>query len=170
MSWINEHRNGSRAAALIVLAVAMTGPWFFDRLYVPAQYPCTYRLRGDFCGMPTSGTYLFGAVGEIFHRSRELLSGAIGFGEWARGFLIGLFLSLFVLPFFSTLLVVLRKDQRRWQVFNMIAWGLAAGAGLFIGLFNCPRLFWVLWGIWLYVGLAAAVVTVELLAIRSPGV
>lgn len=94
----------------------------------------------------------------------------MGLSEWARILPIGLLASLFALPFLSTLLLILRGDRRPRQVFNVLAWGLAAGIGLLIGLFNYPRLFWALWGTWLYVGLAAAVVAVELLAIRSPGV
>lgn len=171
MSWINEHKAVWRVAVLIVLLVAVKGPWFFDQVYVPAKYPCSFRLEGDFCGMPTSGTYLLlGAVGEFLYRSGQLLSGAMGLGEWARVFPIGLFLSLLVLPFFSTLLVILRGDRRCRQVFNVVVWGLAAGIGLLIGLSSYPRLFWVLWGIWLYVGLAVSVLAVELLAIRPPGV
>jgi hypothetical protein len=166
MSWINEHKKVWRAAVLIVLVVAIMGPWFFDRIHVPAQYPCSFRLEGDFCGVPASGTYLFfGAVSEFLYRSGQLLSGAMGFGKWARGLFIGLLLSLLVLPFFSTLLLILAGDQRRRQVFNIVAWGLAAGIGLLIGLFSYPKLFWVLWGIWLYIGLAASALILEVLAL-----
>jgi hypothetical protein len=166
VSWINEHKTAWRVAALIVLVVAIMGPWFFDQIHVPAEYPCSFRLEGDFCGMPTSGTYLLlGAVGELFCRSRDLLSGAMGLGEWARVFVIGLLLSLPVLPFFSTLLLVLRGDRRRRQVFNIVAWGLAVGVGLVIGLSRYPKLYWALWGIWLYTGLAASALILEVLAL-----
>jgi hypothetical protein len=167
MSWINEHKNVGRAAVLIVLVVAIMGPWFFDRIHVPAQYPCSFRLEGDFCGVPVSGTYLFGAVSEFLYRSGQLLSGAMGLGEWARGLLIGLLMSLLVLPFLSTLLLILAGDQRRRQVFNIVAWGLAVGVGLLIGLSSYPKLYWALWGIWLYIGLAASALILEGLALAK---
>lgn len=167
VSWINEHKNGWRAAVLIVLAVAVMGPWTFDRIHVPAEYPCSFRLEGDFCGLPMSGIWLLLWMVYGFVRSSAgLVTGAMGFAESARLFLVSLLLFLRVLPFFSTLLLILRGDRRRQQVFNIVAWGLAAGIGLLIGLFSYPKLFWVLWGIWLYVGLAASALAVELLAIR----
>jgi hypothetical protein len=165
VSWINEHKKVWRAAVLIVLVVAIMGPWFFDRIHVPAQYPCSFRLEGDFCGVPVSVTYLFGAVSEFLYRSGQLLSGAMGFGEWARGLFLGLLLSLLVLPFFSTLLLILAGDQQRRQVFNIVAWGLAANSGLLLGVLGFSRLHWALWGIWLYIGLAASALILEVLAL-----
>lgn len=176
-SWINEHRKVWRAATLIVLVVAIMGPWTFEVVWVPSEptfAPCStpyIRLDENFCGTPMSGRWLLGwMVSGFAPATSGLVKGDYSFSEWARDALVVLLTFLPVLPFFSTLLLILLGDRRRRQVFNIVAWGLAVGIGLLIGLFSYPRLLWVLWGIWLYVGLAAAVVTVELLAIRSPGV
>ena len=74
---------------------------------------------------------------------------------------------LLVLPFFSTLLLILRRDYRHRQVFNIVAWGLAVGIGLLFGVTNYPKLFWVLWGIWLYIGLAIGALVLEGLTLKT---
>jgi len=169
LSWINEHKTAWRVAVLIVLLVAMMGPWTFDLIHVPAEFPCSapfIRLEGDFCGTPLSGIWILWAiVSEFINMVVGLVTGAMGFIEWARLFLVSLFLFLLVLPFFSTLLSILRRDRRRRQVFNVVAWGLAAGIGLLIGLSRYPKLYWALWGIWLYIGLAAGALILEVLAL-----
>jgi hypothetical protein len=169
MLWINEHKNVWRVAVLVLLLVAIMGPWTFDLINVPAKYPCSapfIRLEGDFCGVPMPGIRLIGwMVGGFVYTSAGLVTGAMGFIEWARLFLVSLFLFLLVLPFFSTLLSILRRDRRRRQVFNVVAWGLAAGIGLLIGLSRYPKLYWGLWGIWLYIGLAASALILEVLAL-----
>ena len=165
MSWINEHKLVWRVAILALVPVAIVGPWTLDRINVPSEYPCsppTIRLEGDFCGTPLSGTWIFRwMIYGLIYASAGLVTGATVPGEWARMFFTSLLFSLLVLPFFSTLLLILRGDRRRRQLFNAAAWGLAAGMGLVIGLSSYPRLFWVLWGNWLYVGLAAGALILE---------
>ena len=169
MSWINEHKNVGRVAVLMLLLVAMMGPWAFDLINVPAEYPCSapnIRLDDDFCGTPLPGIWFFRwMVNGFVYASAGLVTGAMGFVEWTRVFLFSLLLFLLVLPFFSTLLLILRRDRRRRQVFNVVAWGLAAGIGLLIGLSRYPKLYWALWGIWLYIGLAASALILEVLAL-----
>jgi hypothetical protein len=56
-------------------------------------------------------------------------------------------------------------------MFHLAAWGLAFAIGLLIGISRFPKLFWVLWGIWLYTGLAASALILEVLVLaagRSP--
>ena len=89
------------------------------------------------------------------------------FAESVRESLPGLFLFLLVLPLFSTLVLVLQGDRRRRQVFNLAAWGMATGIGLTIGVSSYPRLFWVRWGVWFYIGLAAGAVTLEVLTLAA---
>jgi hypothetical protein len=91
----------------------------------------------------------------------------MGFVEWADVFRVSLLLFLLVLPFFSTLLLILRGDRRRRQIFNIVAWGLAAGIALLMGMSSYPRLFWVLWGSWLYIGLAASALILEVLTLAG---
>ena len=86
----------------------------------------------------------------------------MSFLDWIRGLLFCLFILLLALPFPSTLLLVLRGDRRR-QVFSVVAWVLAAGVGLLVGLSSYPRLFYVLWGVWLYIVLASGALVLEVL-------
>ena len=67
--WINEHKRIWRTAVLVLLIIAMTGPWSFDLINVPAEYPCSlpnYRLEGDFCGIPFSGIWIFPVLFPLF--------------------------------------------------------------------------------------------------------
>jgi len=167
MSWIAAHKKEWRVAALLLLPVAIIGPWWFDSIYVPVEYTCSppnYRLAGDICGVPVTGLGFFrwGLPGFV-DASRALVVGEMTLLDWFRGLLFSLFTLLLALPFFSTLLLVLRGDRRRLRVFSVVAWVLAAGVGLLVGLSSHPRLFWVLWGVWLYVVLAASASTLEVL-------
>lgn len=168
MSWIHAHKNVWRAAILVVGLVALVGPWGFDQINVPAEYSCSppnVRLEGDFCGLPLQGFRILGwFVLGLISTSADLVTGAIVFSDWARQLLF--YLLLLVLPLISTLLLLLRGDRRRLRIFSIAAWGLAAGMGLVIGLLNYPRLFWILWGLWLYIGLGFSALTLEVLSLR----
>ena len=175
MSWIYKHKRVWRVAILVLLLVAIMGPWTFDRINVPSEYPCStpnIRLEGDFCGTPMSGIWIFSwMVGGFINASVGFVTGAMGFTEWTRAFLFSLRLFLLLLPFFSTLLLILGGGHRRRQMFQAGAWGLASGIGLLIGISRYPKLFWALWGVWLYIGLAASALILEVLALaagRSP--
>ena len=175
MSWINKQERVWRVAILVLLLVAIMGPWTFDLINVPSEYPCStpnIRLEGDFCGIPMSGIWIFPwMVGGFINASVGLVTGAMGFTEWTRVFLFSLVIFLLLLPFFSTLLLILGGGHRRGQMFQVGAWGLASGIGLLIGISRFPKLFWVLWGVWLYIGLAASALILEVLALaagRSP--
>ena len=174
MSWLDAPKHGWRVIILVGVLVAIMGPWTFDLLWVPAEppfSPCSapyIRLDEDFCGMPLSGKWLFGwMVSGFVSGTSRLVAGANEFSEWGREVLVGLLLALLVLPFFSTLLLILRGDRRRWQGFNIAVWGLAGGIGLLIGLFNYPKLFWVLWGLWFYIGLAVSALILEVLTLMA---
>ena len=171
VSWINEHKNGWRVALLVVVLVAIMGPWTFDPIFLPPGFSCSapnIRLDDDFCGTPLSGTWwLYWMVIGFVYASAGLVTGAMGFVESVDVFRVSLLLFLLVLPFFSTLLLILRGDRRRRQIFNIVAWGLAAGIALLIGMSSYPRLFWVLWGSWLYIGLAASALILEVLTLAG---
>ena len=52
-------------AGLLSLLVAIMGPWTFDLIHVPSEYPCSapfIRLEGDFCGTPMSGGWILVCV------------------------------------------------------------------------------------------------------------
>ena len=169
MSWINEHKHVWRVSILVLLLVSIIGPWTFDLIWVPSEYVCSapnIRLDGDYCGIPLSGGWIFGGMVNAFiYASAGLVTGTMVFIEWIREALYSLLVFLLVLPFFSTLLLILRGDRRRLQVFNVAAWGLAAGIGLLIGMFSYPKLYWALWGIWLYIGLTSSALILEVLTL-----
>lgn len=169
MTWINEHKRIWRTAALLLLVVAFIGPWAFDRINVPAEYPCSLpneRLEGDFCGIPLSGIWIFAAVIGLFGSSTAaLITGARAFTDAGRELLFSLRLLLLFLPIFTTLFLNLRGE--RWQMFHVVACGLATAIGLFLGLSGFassappPKL----WGLWLYFGVVASVLILELLGL-----
>jgi len=179
MSWINEHKRVWRVAILVLLLVAMMGSWAFDLINVPAEYPCSapnVRLEGDFCGVPMSGIQVFSwMIGGVIGMVVELFIGTPGFAD--RGgpslgeFLIILVtlmaLLLLLLPFFNTLLSLVRRDRRHRQKFNVATWGLAAGIGLLICMSRYPKFIWAVWGIWLYVGLATGALILEALTLAA---
>ena len=173
MSWLDHHRRVWRVAILMTLPVAMMGPWTFDRVHVPSQYACSaphIRLDENFCGILLPGTWFLSWPALWFlSASDRLAMGPTGLADGARDFFIALLPSLLVLPFFSTLLLILRGDCRRRQVLNVVAWVLAVlagGAGLLIGVPGGTGRVWVLWGIWLYVTLAVTTLALEVLALR----
>jgi len=140
--------------------VAEVGPWGYDLLWVPGEYTCSppaVRLSGDYCGLPMSGLGLFRwGIPSLGYAGVVFLSGEMTLVDWAKDCLLGLILSLLLLPLLSTLLLLLFGDRKCRQVFGVVAWALAVALGLLFGLSNYPRLFWVLWGVWLYTVLSAA--------------
>lgn len=176
MQWTYKYRQLWRVAVLVLLLAAMMGPWGFDRIYVPSKYSCSspfVRLEGDFCGIPMRGiTVLYFLAGAFIGISVELVTGATAFGDRAGEFLFSAFLPPFlVLPLVSTLLLILRGDRRRRQVFSTVAWGLAAGvgllAGVLIGLSYGLKYARFVWGIWLYIGVAPIALVLEVLVLAA---
>ena len=129
-----------RTGALILFVVALLGPWTFDVINVPAEYECSapfIRLNGDFCGTVMSGL-------------------------WVGGLSI-----LPLIPFFTTLLLLWKKDARRFRTTHLIAWVLALilAVVIFIGQTNDPII--RLWGLWLYILLAVGAILIEYLASKN---
>jgi hypothetical protein len=131
MFWLHEHNRVWRVPILVLILMALIGPWAFDRVNVPSHYPCSapsVRLEGDFCGLPLSGVLIlsFMVIGLVW-TTAELVAGAVTFIEWVRFFLfaVGIIL-LLVLPFTATLLALLDGNGRRRRVFPAAAWGLGA--------------------------------------------
>ncbi len=92
-----------------------------------------------------------------------LISGDLAFTRWVIGFLI----FIPVLPIFSTLILILRGNHPGRQIFTIIAWGLAIAIVLLQWIDNLPQLFWLLWGILLYIGVAISALILEILALME---
>ena len=156
---------------LIAMMVAFLGPWAFDLINVPAQYECSapnIRLYGDFCEMPLPGLWVMLWTGINFTTTAiGLLTGEFVFFDRIRELLISPLLLLPVLPAFSTLLLVLRENTQRRQVFAMVFWGLAIAACLFICSQINPRQLLASWGLWLYTGLGLCALILEIIMIRQ---
>lgn len=158
--WIHGYQRIWRIAFLVLLVVAMNGPWLFDVTWVPPPYFCRQphiRLDENFCGLPYSLTSFLPTF------SRDLKNLAVGLfteGMDPMGLLFALFLILLLLPFLSTLVLTLRGACRRWQKWQMALLGLASTASTLIALL---RLHWALWGIWLYIWAVASMLLLEAL-------
>lgn len=162
-----------RVAALVVLLVAIMGPWMFDRLSVPGQYACSdpnVRLDDDFCGSPVSLISWLGAAFGPRGMVVELLSGSGG--EYEPRDIVGsclfvCFLLLPALPFLSTLPLLLRGERRGLWVFHLTAWGLAAAISVFwLAADWHGAVSLRLWGAWLCAGVAVAMLAAEIWAAR----
>jgi ABC-type Na+ efflux pump permease subunit len=174
MSFITGNTVFWRMFILALFIISMLGPWAFDLLHVPAQYPCgkpSVRLYGDFCGYPMSG---FGAFiwvsGSFFYLLGELRNGNIAAS--IPDFMTLFFTWIIFLPFFSTILLTRNKNSRRLQTMNLIAWGLAGLATLTIFVLQTNRdqfaqFFYLLWGICLYILVAIGAIVFEILVLRS---
>jgi hypothetical protein len=166
MSWIVEHKRVWRVVILGLLLMAIAGPWTFDRIYVPSKYPCDVRLEGDYCGIPLSGMWIIWAVvGEFVHRVVGLVMGTTVLADLGRLFLIILGALLLLLPFFSTLLLIVPGERQRQQIFHIAVWGLATAVGLWLLLFASEWPQPQLWGLWLYIALAPSVLILEVVAL-----
>ena len=179
MSWINEHKNVGRVAVLMLLLVAMMGPWTYTADGVGPVEWCRdphILLENGRCVRPVSGATVFTFMaGAFLSMSVGLVTGATVFADRAREFLgVSLFMTLLfllVLPFFTTLLLVWGRDSRRLRVFHLMAWELAAVLSLLLLLLllvsesgPCLGRFW---GIWLYSGSAASTLILEVLALAA---
>ena len=171
MTWIEKYKRVWRVAIIMLLVLAIFGPWTFDHIWVPSEYSCSppnIRLDDDFCGLPMSGIWLYTwVVCGITYSSEILITGELVFTEWIREFLFSLLLFLTLLPIFSTLLLILRGDHQRRQIFTIVACCLAIGVGLLWGMNNYPKVFWVVWGIWLYIGLTTSALILEMLTLSE---
>lgn len=171
MSWLNRYKREWRVIELVLLLVAMMGPWAFDLISVPAQYPCTpaVRLDGDFCGIPMPGTWILSmAVLVPVNGVVELITGTAALADRTRELTFSLLLLLLVLPFISALLMILGRHHSRWQVLHMITLGLAASFALYISTLGFSR--WgyrELWGIWFYIGVTTSALVLEVLTFNS---
>lgn len=167
--WFIKHKNILRQASLVLLIVSLLGPWAYDKIGVPAEFPCEWpivRLHGDFCGMPMSwfsGFMLF--AGDFFRILWALITGT--FTGRGRELLGVVFLALPILPLFSALLLLRKKDSPRLQRYHLIALGLGCVFPLFILFAQLNVKLVLLWGLWLYIIVAVSAVILEILIMKK---
>ena len=136
-----------RAAALLLLLVAMMGPWFID------SHPATEES----CSPP------------LVWLGNGLCACLVTFvGSWvpisADQSLLWVLWLLPMLPFLSTILLIVGRGQHYLWIFHLFAWGLTAVFSLFFFL----RLMWsshfllILWGAGFGGMLAVAVLAGEI--------
>lgn len=161
MSWINKHQRYWRLTALALMGIGLSGPWFFDLTWVPSPYFCSaphIRLDETFCGRPYSLISFFSSL------SRDFINMVAGLLAWEPElWSVLFFLLLLALPFFSTLILVLRGERRRIGQTTLL--GLAIAVSAFIALL---RPHWALWGVWLYLCAAATMLLLEIYGWRKP--
>ena len=173
MEWIIQHKGSLRGAALILLLVAMAGPWFFNDDGMPPAEWChepNILLENGSCVSLVSGVEIYsfmigGSLSLIKQLVTEVITGRIR--EYIFVFLLDVLLLLLVQPIFSTLLLSYGEDRPRRRMYNRIAWVLAVvSVGLLIGVsYRISGLGVELWGVWLYfvVGTGMLVMEVPLL-------
>ena len=178
MAWFHNHKRFWRIIFLTLLALAISGPWWFDRIWVPAPYTCdtpnVIRLDETFCGFPLSITWFYTSFfGEITSLVTGLTTNALIFDDAARTGMFNVWINVWItlplLPLLTTALILLRGDHRRGYLLHRVGLGLAAGlVGLYgIGIFGFSRASWVLWGLWLYIALAFSMLLLEILVFKE---
>jgi hypothetical protein len=162
---MNEHKRVWRTTILVLLLVVIIGPWTFDKIFVPSKYACStpfVRLKSDYCGMPMSGIQVLSMMaGGFTNIVVGMATGTTVLKDRLGEFVFCLLGILLILPYFSTLFMILREESRGGFVFHVAALSLAFGASLLLAMISYPELFWRLWGIWLYVGVAASALIIE---------
>lgn len=169
MTWIEKYKRNWRGVLLILLILAIIGPWGFDQINVPAEYDCgptNIRLEGDFCGLPISFIRtFFWMVGGFFNMMIQLITGKISFSQTDFNFWIGFVYSLVsilpILPIINLSFLIQRGDRPRFQKFHLVICGLNLGLVLLLEISHYPKFFYVLWGIWLYTSSLAMILFLE---------
>jgi hypothetical protein len=146
------------------------GPWVFVRINVPAEYACSpsIRLEGDFCGTPLSGLWVFPAIiGNLFSIIARLITEPLSFSNTPRQLIVSILYLFLIVPFFTTLFLILGKSSR-WHP-HVLGLGLALIATLiFRNLSNFSKPYHLrLWGFWLYLGVTTIALLMELATFKT---
>jgi hypothetical protein len=174
MSRIEKHFFLWRAGILVLLVVAIVGPWTFSSDGLPPPKWCSGANRlvvGDRCIRLVSNAEIlaFNYVVSI-----EFVTTGLGSANVLRemGRMVPLFVleSILITPFFSTLLIFLREESRRRRVFHAAVLGIGVIASLLIVkmlslLPRLPELSGKLWGGWLYALTAGTALFVEVIVL-----
>ena len=150
-----------RIVVLIAMLIAISAPWIYDRVNVPAEYACTngVRLEGDFCGIPIPGLQVFGLYFlSIFGALARIPSGDLAWRELFGSVLI----MAFFLPVMSSFLILVRKtDLERVQRFHLGSLGLGLAIGIWILVSFSSVLSLISWGLIVYLAILVAALGLE---------
>lgn len=165
-----------RGVLLLLLLLAIAGPWLYTRDGVPPPAWCrppNFLLTPERCVRHQSGAevLLWSLVGPAAFAS-DLLSGNLTVAELVVQALYRTWLLLIWLPVPSTLLLWLRGQEannQKQRRAHIVALALGLLATIPLALFDgivWPGWRAALWGIWLYVLLLAAALLWELRGVR----
>ena len=168
MEQVEENIQYFRIILLALLVVAIIGPWGYEQIHVPAEYPCSapfVRLEGDFCGTPQLGiTMVFWFVAGFPRVVWEFLAGGINLANLVPSLFPLSFVLLFIFPVLTTFFLLLKGDSRRMRLLHALALVLAAGVlGVWVSLMSGPGNR-ILWGGQLYIGVIVLLLVLEVLA------
>lgn len=166
MTWIIKNKRNLRTAIFLVSFLALTsGPWVLDRVWVPGEFDCTppsIRLDENFCGLPLSGiTFFIWWIGGVVNSSISMVTSSTAFLTWLREGLLPL---IFLFPLFavlSTILLILLGEKQWLKNVNITIWGISLGICIWLGTQNHPSFFYVVWGLWLFIGLSLITLILE---------
>lgn len=165
-----RQKNVWRAIASILLLLAIIGPWWFDKIYMPTQYPCKgtiVRLEGNYCGVPMSGIWVPVFVGARFiELAKGISAGEIALTESvsmiARAGLYLVFVLFLLLPLVSPWFLILKGDRKQLRWIEMLSLGIAACiCGIWVIGSLTPQKSIALWGPWLYISVATGALFLE---------
>jgi hypothetical protein len=165
MSWQQPFIKFWRVLAALLLLAAYLGPWASasDGMPPPEWCQAPHILENDRCIRLMPGFEIITFAGQAFiGLAAGIMSGAISFIGLAREVLFSLSISLLVLPAFMIMFPTPFRKNRHLLGLAILAWGLAAGVGLFIALSEPSSTTTRYWGVWLYIFLAIAGMLLEI--------
>lgn len=153
-----------RIVEAILLVVALSGPWGYEQINVPAEYECQrpfVRLHGDFCGEPVTGLQAvleLGRWGYVW--VQHLFIGETGIVDSWSLLLFAAGVGVLLAPLAALVYRATRASSKVWGPHLMLSLLAMAMAGaLLIPQGMAPAL---LWGGWFYVGLLVLVAISEI--------
>jgi hypothetical protein len=176
LSWISQHNKRIRLVFLLLLPIAIIGPWTFSSDGVPPAEYCHGRsilLENRRCVKPISGanvlTIISSAVPSMI---LQLISDPSNLtervNELLRVFLFLVLIFILLLPFLRILRIVLSNDRSPHLKYPELIGGSALVISTLLFIVTCQsEICLKLWGNWLYMLIAACTVVVEISVARK---
>lgn len=170
MIWVSEHKGVGRGAVVVLLLLAIIGPWFYTLDGVPPPEWCKaplFLLKNGRCAGLVSGTFVIALVsGAFININWELVTGTTVLPARARElfgvYLFMLYVILIILPLCTTAVLAWLKGSRRWQRFHLAACGSATIMSCLPTLLEPELRSGRFWGMWLYIGVLISVLALDI--------